>query len=97
MLYEISRYGEEKKYIDNINDNFSVSPELEGGIEVLEHDDSFSEICDKLNNIFSAYNATGLYEGLFYGFYSQMQIDQFFSIINNNFLILNPTESLIST
>lgn len=97
MLYEISRYGEEKKYIDKINDNFSVSPVLANGYEELEHEDTMSDICNKLNNNFSAYNDTGLYVGLFYSFYSQMQIDQFFSIINNNFLILNPTESLILT
>ena len=97
MLYEISRYGEERKYIDRINDNFSVSPVLTNGYEELEHDDTMSDICDKLNSNFSAYNDTGLYVGLFYGFYSQMQVDQMFNIINSNFLILNPTESLTLT
>lgn len=97
MLYEVSRYGENKKYIEKINNNFSESPEINVVMEELNIDDSMADICEKLNNIFSAYNATGLYEGLYYGFYSQMNIDQMFNIINNNFLILNPAESLIFT
>ncbi|OQA90834.1 MAG: hypothetical protein BWY27_00754 [Bacteroidetes bacterium ADurb.Bin234] len=97
MLYEVSRYGENKKYIEKINDNFSESPEINVVMEELNMDDSMADICEKLNNNFSAYNATGLYEGLYYGFYSQMNIDQMFNIINNNFLILNPAESLIFT
>jgi hypothetical protein len=97
MLYEVSRYGENKKYIEKINDNFSESPEINVVMEELNIDDSMADICEKLNNNFSAYNATGLYEGLYYGFYSQMNIDQMFNIINNNFLILNPAESLIFT
>lgn len=97
MLYEVSRYGENKKYIEKINNNFSESPEINVVMEELNMDDSMADICEKLNNNFSAYNATGLYEGLYYGFYSQMNIDQMFNIINNNFLILNPAESLIFT
>jgi hypothetical protein len=97
MLYEVSRYGENKKYIEKINDNFSESPEINVVMEELNMDDSMADICEKLNNNFSAYNATGLYEGLYYGFYSQMNIDQMFNIINNNFLILNPAESLMFT
>lgn len=97
MLYEVSRYGENKKYIEKINNNFSESPEINVVMEELNIDDSMADICEKLNNNFSAYNATGLYEGLYYGFYSQMNIDQMFNIINNNFLILNPAESLIFT
>jgi hypothetical protein len=96
MIYEISRIGQSKDYIKKINNNFEQSPSISGVLmETIDDNNTMELICEKLNNNFSEYNTTGLYSGLNYNLYAQMEIDHFFKIINTNFKIINPTEDLI--